>query len=219
MGCAMKRNSNRICRSDLATPPVIRVSELTTGAGVRASAPHSERNGRSAHMRKCFVVSVLLVAATAALGQQRQPGQPGQPGQPPMPPTFAGARISHLDTMRVPMTCTAIRGSFDLQQVPPTAWLLIEVDDQFNAYVNGSLVGAIEKFTDGKARAYPIADLLHQGKNTVAVEAYSALDKMNMGPGCAGRGAQWATPTLQWARLQSSPVSRPSGPVVDSAGV
>jgi len=94
--------------------------------------------------------------------------------------TFAGQRITLRETQHVPITATAFRGRFELAEVPVQVLLVIEVDDQFNVYVNGTLAGGIETFTDGKARVYRIGDLLKPGPNVVAVEAYSALDQMHL---------------------------------------
>jgi len=120
-------------------------------------------------MRLWAVLLVALVCLVVAAGAQE------------VGYAFAGQRITWADTARTPITSTAFRGTFELTKVPTEAWLVLEVDDQFNAYVNGRLAGSIPTFTEGKARAYPVSDLLRQGRNAVAVEAYSALDKMSLG--------------------------------------
>ncbi|HOS95454.1 MAG TPA: hypothetical protein PLQ54_19235, partial [Armatimonadota bacterium] len=118
-------------------------------------------------------LGAAILVALAALGVGASAQEPGY--------AFIGQRITFNESARTPITSTAFRGTFELTRVPTQAWLVLEVDDQFNAYVNGRLAGSIKTFTEGKARAYPVADLLRVGRNVVAVEAYSALDKMSLG--------------------------------------
>ncbi|WP_162794840.1 family 78 glycoside hydrolase catalytic domain [Nonomuraea lactucae] len=112
----------------------------------------------------------------------------GAPGTPDSPPDLTGTKwiwYPEGDPLRsAPAGTRYFRKSVDLTALPPTARLILTVDDGFTAWVNGVEVGARDADPRLENWRRPIvvnvADKLRQGRNTIAVKA------INGGPSPAG---------------------------------
>jgi len=69
-----------------------------------------------------------------------------------------------------PSSVSYIRKSFSLPSVPDSANFTIGVDDDYEIYVNGTLVGFDLNGYAGPWATYSVAEFLHAGANVIAVK-------------------------------------------------
>lgn len=84
------------------------------------------------------------------------------------------ADIDPGDQRRAPETAGFYTSrDFELEHIPPAAWLEIVADEAYVLYLNGRWLGAGTYRSGEPADLYPVESLLRQGNNRIAVELRS----------------------------------------------